>query len=279
MVDRRRFLAGLGSLAIGSGALIQSGAFSEVAADRGVSVQTAADQNALLGLGGVSDAGTTPTFTNNASISMDIRLTSTEKGVEFDVGADDSFTDSARFSLNPGTTEQVAIEGDGGSAKVSVTAKLPSSSAPQATISLTREYALQTQAGQIQLTPNVKSVGNSGQYTFELENTGSIGVTIEAIEINSTSNPNAARVDKGGILIAGGQSVLSSSIHIKQDKRVDFDRGSDVSLGVNESVEFKFQRFVTKEGKNAKMKKNGSQVTATYYFTDGSSKTIEMSPN
>jgi len=50
MVDRRRFLAGLGALTVGSGALYQSGAFSEVAADRGIAVNTAPDDQALLGL-------------------------------------------------------------------------------------------------------------------------------------------------------------------------------------------------------------------------------------
>jgi hypothetical protein len=56
MVDRRRFLVGTGSILLGSGAIYQSGAFSEVAADRGVSIGTASDSSALLGL--VDKSGT-----------------------------------------------------------------------------------------------------------------------------------------------------------------------------------------------------------------------------
>jgi hypothetical protein len=283
MVDRRRFLAGLGALAIGSGALVESGAFSTVRGDRGVNVGTAADSNALLGLGGVSDAGTTPTFTNNSTVSMDVTLTSTDGSVEFDVGADDSFTDPATFSLNSGATEQVAIKGDGGTAPVTVTAELPSSSDPQATISLTRDYALKTQAGQIQLTPNVTATGNSGQYEFELKNTGSINVTLVGIGINGTSNPDAVEVAGGDILAAEGSPVLSTPIPVDSstsgDTRVDFDQNQNVPLNTGDTKSFNFDKFRPSGNGNSGAQMKDESVTATFYFSDGSSKTLSLSPN
>ena len=279
MVDRRRFLVGAGSLLLGSGALYQSGAFSTVKGQRGVNLQAAEDSSALLGLEGVSDANVTPAFTNNASLSMDITLTSTDSSVEFDVGADGSFTDPATFSLNSGASESVAVEGDGGTAPVSMTAKLPNSSDPQATISLTRDYALKTQAGQIQLTPNVTATGNSGQYEFELENTGSINVTLVGIGINGTSNPDAVEVAGGDILAAEGSSVLSTPIPVDSstsgDTRVDLDQSVSLNTGATKS--FKFDKFRNGNG-NSGAKMKDESVTATFYFSDGSSKTVSMSP-
>lgn len=48
--SRRNILAGLGSLAIGGGTLLSTGAFSSARADRTVRVTTASDANALLRL-------------------------------------------------------------------------------------------------------------------------------------------------------------------------------------------------------------------------------------
>ena len=283
MVNRRRFLAGLGSLAIGSGALMQSGAFSTVRGDRGVSVQTAADPDALLGLEGVDDASTTPRFENNASVSMDVTLESTDSSVEFDVGDTGSFTDTATFSFAAGNDREVAIDGDASSAPVSVTAELPSSNDPQATISLTRDYVLNTQADQIKLTSNVSATGNSGKYEFELENTGSVDVTLVGIGINetSTSKPAATEVSGGKILdvVDNEGSVLSTPIPVdssspNQNTRVGFTE--DVSLGSGSPKTFEFDRFQDSGGSKVGMKRE--TVKTTLYFSDGSSKTVTLSP-
>ena len=50
MVKRRKVLAGLGSMAAGSAALMGTGAFTQISASRGVKVSLAGDANALLGL-------------------------------------------------------------------------------------------------------------------------------------------------------------------------------------------------------------------------------------
>ncbi|GAA0536417.1 hypothetical protein ABNG02_11875 [Halorubrum ejinorense] len=52
MANRRKFLAGLGALASGSAAAMGTGAFTSVQANRQVSVNTAGDANAYLGLSG-----------------------------------------------------------------------------------------------------------------------------------------------------------------------------------------------------------------------------------
>jgi len=51
-LNRRQALIGIGSLAVGSGAALGSGAFTSVEADRTVTVQTAADTDAYLSLTG-----------------------------------------------------------------------------------------------------------------------------------------------------------------------------------------------------------------------------------
>ena len=50
MANRRKFIAGLGALATGSAAAMGTGAFSSVRAERAISVETAGDVNAYLGL-------------------------------------------------------------------------------------------------------------------------------------------------------------------------------------------------------------------------------------
>jgi len=50
MANRRKFIAGLGALATGSAAAMGTGAFSSVRAERTISVETAGDVNAYLGL-------------------------------------------------------------------------------------------------------------------------------------------------------------------------------------------------------------------------------------
>ena len=50
MLSRRNVLIGVGTLTIGTGAIGSTGAFTQVEAERSVSVQTAGDDSALIGL-------------------------------------------------------------------------------------------------------------------------------------------------------------------------------------------------------------------------------------
>jgi len=60
MTDRRSVIVGLGSLVTAGGALFGTGAFSTVTAERSVSVETAGDPDALLGLEPVDRSGFNP---------------------------------------------------------------------------------------------------------------------------------------------------------------------------------------------------------------------------
>ncbi|WP_281194872.1 hypothetical protein [Halorubrum sp. F4] len=69
MTNRRKFIAGLGALATGSAAAMGTGAFTSVEAERGVSVNTAGDANAYLGLSSDNDF-----VTNNNGDQLSIDL-------------------------------------------------------------------------------------------------------------------------------------------------------------------------------------------------------------
>jgi hypothetical protein len=55
-MQRRKFLVGAAGTAIGSSALVGSGAFTSVEADRSISIQTAGDANAFLGFTKATDS-------------------------------------------------------------------------------------------------------------------------------------------------------------------------------------------------------------------------------
>lgn len=287
-MERRAFLVGLGAAGMGSGAIIHTDAFTNVSGDRALTVGTADDPNAVLGLGGVSDAGTTPTFTNNSGQTMWVQLDSDDSSVTFDIDDDDSPEGkSVDFTLSgdPAETLDVGVSGDSQSVPVDVSAEIRNASGvTKSTVSLTRTYAV-PQADQVVLEPNVTPTGNSGKYEFKLTNGGNIDVTIEAIGVNDSSNPDVVEVTGDGILNVGGTSVMTNSIPIDTNDsttvtRVDFDSGSNVDLPANSgqasTKTFEFARFRDSQGGNAKMK--NENVTATFYFTDGSSKTVTMTP-
>lgn len=159
-MNRRTFLAATGVIGMWSGAVIGTGALTSVSGDRGFTVGTVDDHNAVLALDGVSDAGTTPRFTNNASQTMVVTLDSSGSSVEFDVGDDRSFTDPpVEFEIPTSDYVDVAINGSSESVPVQVDAELQDSNRiTTATVSLTRNYAV-PRAGQISLTPNVTATG------------------------------------------------------------------------------------------------------------------------
>lgn len=146
MVNRRRFLAGLGSLAVGSGALMQSGAFSEVSADRGVSVDVASGSDALLGIvgrGPVQKNKRDPMveFTNNLNNPIDITVTldNCNDGALYDnEGPGACFVE---LKLKPGNTGTVNIEAStNGTITYGVSANAPG-------FSLTTPRSVEAQSG------------------------------------------------------------------------------------------------------------------------------------
>lgn len=96
-MNRRNALVGLGGLAIGGGALFGSGAFTQVEADRSVSVNTADDSDALIAFTNLN--GDYVTYNADGAIEIDIT----------DVNIDGSLTIDDAFTIENNHTEQVNL--------------------------------------------------------------------------------------------------------------------------------------------------------------------------
>jgi hypothetical protein len=141
-----------------------------------------------------------------------------------------------------------------------------------------------SQAGSIQVTPNVQSAGNSGKYSFELENTGSVDATIVALGINNTTDAQATKVggnaDDPIFEETSPQSRQLISTVIQFDSntqtaaRYNFDQNVDLARG--QARTFEFDRFRDSSEGNGKMKND--TVYITLWFSDGSTATIELAP-
>ena len=135
-------------------------------------------------------------------------------------------------------------------------------------------------AGAIQVTPDVKSTGNSGKFAFGLENTGSIDVEIVAIGINKTTQSDAEKVDD---LILGEDTegqIFDKVIYFDSNTPAQADRydfTTNIEIIQNNERTFRFQRFLDDSDKQAKMK--GESVTITIWFSDGTSSTLLLDPN
>ena len=107
-MERRKFLIGMGGTAVGASALIGSGAFSSVEAERNVTVEVAGDADAYLGLEAVrddiiSDDG------DEGQLSIDLGSQTTSEGGEgFNRNA--VTTIEGVFRITNGGTETVDFE-------------------------------------------------------------------------------------------------------------------------------------------------------------------------
>lgn len=286
-MKRRTLLLGLGSVAAGATLIGGSEAFSDASADRGVGVSVASDPEALLGIEGTSNTSVTPSFTNNTNVTMDVTLDSSES-IELDVDDNGTWeTSPVTFSLSSGQTREVNVRfagecNDAGPATLDIDATLLDGSTDVGSITLSRDVEI-PESGQVAVTPNVKSAGNSGFYEFELENTGCVDVTIVGLGINETTEPTADKVggrDNDDIFTAEGQSVASTVIPIDNSNP---DSATIVSLDQNVSLDqditktFEFDRFRTASNGNAPMK--DEDVKITLEFSDGSTLVEKLCPN
>lgn len=257
---------------IGGGAVISvadTRSFSQLTAGREMSVSTADDPNALLGLDGVTASDTIPTFTNQADVPMSVTLTSPNSSAEFDVGNTGTFTSNpAPFDLAVGETVEVGVTGGSESVPVDVEAELQRNGDAVGSIELQRDFAV-SQAGQIEVTPDVKSAGNSGKYEFGLVNSGDVDVTIEAISIVETSNPDASVVHDKKILTVNGLQVRSDSIYVGGGFAA-LDPHVDLNTTDSEKI-FEFDRF------DAGMK--NQDVKIRLKFTDNSTLLVDLCLN
>ena len=121
-MQRRNLLIGMGSLAAGGAATIGTGAFTSVQAERDITVETADDASAYLGMEPYDGPNGEYASTDSGLVSLDFTSTSTDDGTE--VASDTGLNDQAKINIenvlqitNNGTQDvyvTVKIEDSGG---------------------------------------------------------------------------------------------------------------------------------------------------------------------
>lgn len=277
---RRNLLAAVatGVAGIGLGVnVLEPSAYTSARAGRSASANVADDPNAVLGLEGLNDTSVTPTFTNQSGAAMDITLDAVESGVEWDVGDDGNYEqDPVTFQLSSGAFTDIAVKG-ANEVTVDITADLTSNGTVTGRIELQRVIDVPQSNVVQQIQGTAKGAGNSGQYSFDLENTGNIDVTLVGVGVNETTNPAATSVGEKDILEVSKQSVVSTPIPVDssapdEDTRVGFDQ--NVDLGAGTTKKFKFNRFLDSNGDQTNM--SDEDLRVTFYFSDGSSGVVEL---
>lgn len=92
----------------------------------------------------------------------------------------------------------------------------------------------------IELTQNVRSVGSSGRYSFDIINDGGRNVTLNSISILSTTSDEAEFVDGGDIFTVNDEQIVNERIEIGEGF---YEFNQDVLLKEGSTLEFKFDRF------------------------------------
>jgi hypothetical protein len=278
-VSRRKAILALGAAATG-GALMRTGAFSNVTANRFVDLSSTGDADGVLGIEGYADAGITPTFTNNSGAAMDITLDSNED-VEFDVGNNDSWElVPITFALSAGASIDVALR-DGGNAGTDSDIDITATNLDGFSFEGTRNFKIPAASTVKEIEPTVTATGNSGKYEFELENKGSATVTLTEIGVVETTNSSAETVggknnDDIFINVSTGSSIVNNVITIG-GSRVPLTTNVDLAPGAANAIKFEFDRFRDGRNKNAAMKNDDVKIDVA--FSDGSSTTLDLCVN
>jgi PKD repeat protein len=124
----------------------------------------------------------------------------------------------------------------------------------------------ESQAGQIELSGEVTSSGSSGKVSFSLTNNGDKDGTIVGVAINDTGGSGATEVSGNPSLRVDGSGVESSVLVVGGPAET---LDTAVSLKVGQTKSFEFDKF---EGGDVR----GETITVTFYFSDGSSKKVEL---
>lgn len=277
-LTRRAALGLIGAGALGS--VTWSGGFSQLRAGRNATVDTASDLNAYLGLDDLTNVDTVPKITNQSGHDMSVTLSSPDSSVEFDVH-DDNTNDGSNptFSIGVGSTVEVDVLADGNITVNFVAELLDSGGSPIGEISLQRPVEAQSQAGQVSLSGNAKAKGNTGRVKFDLENTGTINVTMEGVGIRYTTATQAEEVSGQGSLYVEGTETVTVNIPVdngdqSSDTRRDFN--PLVPLNVGDTKTFEFDAFVDSNGNSVNMK--NQDVGIRLYFEDGSRLDLLLQP-
>ncbi|QZX98982.1 DUF1102 domain-containing protein [Halobaculum rubrum] len=98
-MQRRKFIASVGSLAAGSAAAVGTGAFTSVTADRGLSIETAGDANAFLSITKAED-GDGNTYANAKEY---VEIDNGQVSLDFTQADDNSFSSASGINKNAKT--------------------------------------------------------------------------------------------------------------------------------------------------------------------------------
>ncbi|WP_336038248.1 hypothetical protein [Halobacterium yunchengense] len=102
-MQRRKFIAGVGSLAAASAAAMGTGAFTSVSANRSLSVEVADDADALLGIDDIDDSANSEYVTTEGN-TVSIDISSAEGGTGLNDEATTTIDDLLKIT-NQGTQD------------------------------------------------------------------------------------------------------------------------------------------------------------------------------
>lgn len=110
-MQRRKFLIGAGSLAAASAGAIGTGAFTSVSASRSLVVETAADNNALLGIERQESSSNADEYVDNSGNAIAIDFSSDDGGTGVNSNAYSIFRDLLKITNQGSQTVYVWFEG------------------------------------------------------------------------------------------------------------------------------------------------------------------------
>ncbi|MFC6874630.1 PKD domain-containing protein [Halobellus marinus] len=197
--------------------------------------------------------------------------------VEFDVGETGSYElVPVTFGIGVGVSVNVAIQ-DGGNAgsdaDIDITA-----TGDDFSFQATRNFVIPASSAVKEIKPTVTASGNSGKFEFELENTGSVTVTLTEIGVVQTTNNNVVKVggknnDPIFENVTTGNSIVNNVITVG-GSRQPLTTTVDLAPGANNAITFEFDRFRDGQNKNGAM--SGEDVRISVGFSDGSSTTLDL---
>lgn len=286
VLTRRRLLAGAGAALLGG--TVASDAFTTASTPRGAAVNVAADADAYLSLSGLDDTSVAPTVGNNAPVELSVTLSSGDGTDLRFAGGTCGTTVTATIPSSDSRSFESCGSGD---VPFTLTAVPTTAGSDVDRVELAR--TLGGQASQVRsVAGSVSSSGASGKFGFEIENTGTVDVTIVAVGVDETTNPDAVEVSSGDVLTAGGDPVAASPITVGDPTLTDLD--PDVTVPAGTTTSFEFDKFRTGGGggpggggggpgggpgggggsPNADMR--GEDVRTTLAFEDGSSTVVDL---
>jgi hypothetical protein len=130
-------------------------------------------------------------------------------------------------------------------------------------------------ASDVSLVTGSSSQPSKGVVAFDLENTGSGDATVNAIRIDSSTDPNADKVERtdNEFKRTDGAGSLDSVLQVGGSKQ-SLDTGVTIGAGTTGSFEL---GEIRKSTSNKPVQLNNDDVTITIFFSDGSSRQYKLS--